>query len=219
MKSIKSRSFKAIYTDTNGEVVMRGRYCGTNSKQVACKAFTGICKLFIKEGKKIDSEIKFGMKEVTKNSRGKIYFFSGKRVELDQPITLEIIGGKQISYKYNNIVIRANSIDCTHLLTYKDVNNEEIKTETLVDDLYNNIYNEEKFGKHYKLYDVKLKQNDQLTFENNYCPECMKNNCNVKTGCGCEYCDGCYLGMVIDRLDCLKCKYPVGKEIEVKYLL
>lgn len=123
----KKRSFKAIYTNSDGEVVMQGRYCGAKPKQAACKALTGICKLFAKNQAELDGEIYFAVRETTRKSRNKIYFYSGQRLVLEEPITLEIKGGKEITYKYNNIVKKANADNCTHLLNYKEVEEEEAK--------------------------------------------------------------------------------------------
>jgi|SaaInlStandDraft_7_1057024.scaffolds.fasta_scaffold94117_1 hypothetical protein len=114
----KKRSFKAIYVNPQGDVVMEGRYCGAKPKQAGCKALTGICKLFTKSKKKFSGEIHFGVKETTRGGKGKTYYYSGERVILDKPITLQIGGGKdakKIVYKYNNSVKKASEADCTHL--------------------------------------------------------------------------------------------------------
>lgn len=121
----KKRSFKAIYENVEGKVVMQGRYCGAKPKQAACKALTGICKLFAKADKDLEGEIHFAVKETTRKSRGKTYYYAGQRVVLDEPITLEITGGKEITYKYNSIVKKANADDCTHLQNYEEVEEEE----------------------------------------------------------------------------------------------
>lgn len=123
------RSFKAIYENVEGKVVMQGRYCGAKPKQAACKALTGICKLFAKNDSELEEKIFFAVRETTRKSRNKLYFYSGQRVVLDEPITLEIADGKKITYKYNSIVNKANSDDCTHLLNYEVVDADEDEDE------------------------------------------------------------------------------------------
>jgi len=111
---------------------MEGRYCGAKPKQAACKALTGIYKLYKKEETELEGEVKFGVRETTRNSRNKIYFYSGQRLLLDDPITLEIAEGKSITYKYNSIVKKAMEDDCKHLLDYKcahDDDEEEVVAE------------------------------------------------------------------------------------------
>jgi hypothetical protein len=85
----KDRSFKVIYTDPNGDVIMEGRYCGAKPKQAACKALTGIYKIFKESGKNLkNDEIKFGVYETTRGSRNKKYWYTGKKKELANPIKL-----------------------------------------------------------------------------------------------------------------------------------
>ena len=126
------RSFKAIYVNPAGEVVMEGRYCGAKPKQAGCKALTGIYKLFAKAKKQIKGEIFFGVRETTRGSRNKTYYYSGERVVLDEPIELQIGGGsggeaKTITYKYNSNVKKASEDDCEHLSNPREVAEEEPK--------------------------------------------------------------------------------------------
>jgi len=125
----KTRSFKAIYINTDGDVVMEGRYCGAKPKQAACKALTGIYKIFNKEEKKIKGEIYFGVKETTRKGRGKFYWYNGERVKLENPITLKIDNGKKITYNFNNVVKKASEDECKHLLNYKCVEKEDEDVE------------------------------------------------------------------------------------------
>lgn len=85
----KDRSFKVIYTDPTGDVVMEGRYCGAKPKQAACKALTGIYKIFKEEGQNLkNDEVKFGVYETTRGSKNKKYWYTGKKEELETPIKL-----------------------------------------------------------------------------------------------------------------------------------
>jgi len=120
------RSFKAVYVNPQGEVVIEGRYCGAKPKQAGCKALTGIYKLFAKSKKQIKGEIYFGVYETTRGSRNKTYYYSGERVILDEPIELKIQGknndeAKTITYKYNSNVKKAQEADCEHLSNPKEV--------------------------------------------------------------------------------------------------
>jgi hypothetical protein len=84
----RKRYFKVIYTDPEGKVVMGRRVCGAKPKQAACKALTGIYKIF--KGKKdiTREEIKFGVCETTRGSNHKRYWYSGHKKQLDKPIVL-----------------------------------------------------------------------------------------------------------------------------------
>lgn len=128
-KEKKSRSFKALYVDPTGNVVMEGRYCGAKPKQAACKALSGIYKTFKEEGAEVNGEIKFGVKECTRGSKCKFYWYSGERVTLDEPITLKInkgsdSKGKEITYYYNNVVKKEIEDNCKHLLEYNEESDE-----------------------------------------------------------------------------------------------
>ena len=129
------RSFKAVYVNPEGEVVIEGRYCGVKPKQAGCKALTGIYKLFAKAKKNIIGEIYFGVYETTRGSRNKTYFYSGERVSLDEPVELQI-GGKKagetlktITYKFNSNVKKAQESDCQHLANPKEVDNDLANVE------------------------------------------------------------------------------------------
>jgi hypothetical protein len=132
----KHRSFKAIYLNPSGEVVMEGRYCGGKPKQAACKALTGIHKLFKKNAVKLSGSVNFGVRETTRNSKNKLYWYNGDRLTLKNPVKLDLgiidekTGkAKEIIYKYNSIVKKASEEDCQHLLKYKCVDGEEDETK------------------------------------------------------------------------------------------
>lgn len=82
-KDNKKRSFKAIYIDPNGDVIMEGRHFGTKPKQAAYKALTGIYDIFEEEGKEINGDIKFGLYETTRGSNNKEFWYSGKKIMTD----------------------------------------------------------------------------------------------------------------------------------------
>jgi hypothetical protein len=82
------RSFKVIYEDPEGVVIMGGRFCGIKPKQAACKALTGIYKIFKKANAKVSDDIKFGVYETTRGSKNKRYWYSGEKAKLETPIKL-----------------------------------------------------------------------------------------------------------------------------------
>ena len=96
----RDRSFKVIYVNPKGVVEMEGRYCGAKPKQAACKALTGIYKIFKEEDKPVDNEIKFGVYETTRGSKNKRYWYSGKKTELEEPIKLYQIPSTDGKKKY-----------------------------------------------------------------------------------------------------------------------
>ena len=101
-KGKTTRSFKVIYTDPNGHVIMEGRYCGAKPKQAACKALTGIYKVFKEENlsDKVKDEVRFGVYETTRGSKNKRYWYSGKKSELSEPICLYQIPSADGKKKY-----------------------------------------------------------------------------------------------------------------------
>jgi len=71
------------------------------------------------------------LRNAPRGSKGKFYWYSGERVTLDEPITLEIKkntdgkGGKEITYYFNNVVKKEQEDNCKHLLDYKCVDDQE----------------------------------------------------------------------------------------------
>jgi hypothetical protein len=117
----KYRSFKAYYVDPSGEIVQGGRYCGIKPKQAACKALTGIFKIFKLAGQKVAGDVKFGVIETTRNSHRKKYWYSGTREKLDKPIKIDItktdektgkVTVSKVTYRYNNKVVKASKEEC-----------------------------------------------------------------------------------------------------------
>jgi hypothetical protein len=102
----KARYFKLL-GDNN---VARGRFSGSKPKQAANKALTSILK---SKGKQAPTgEIKFSIVECTRGSRHKTYNYVGQRVQLANPMKVNIGKGdaaKTIEYKFNNKVKKAKS--------------------------------------------------------------------------------------------------------------
>lgn len=131
------RSFRAVYENPDGDVVMGGRYCGAKPKQAGCKALTAIYKLFAEAGKKMKGPIFFGVRETTRSSRNKTYYYSGERIVLKDPVKLQIGGGngtaaKTITYKYNSVVKKASEEDCEHLSNPIELADEDEEVDVAV---------------------------------------------------------------------------------------
>lgn len=86
-----------------------GRFSGSKPKQAANKALTSILKTMEKDGKDTNKKIRFSIVECTRGSRHKSYNYIGERVELQEPMKVQIGNGnnaKVIEYKYNNKVMK-----------------------------------------------------------------------------------------------------------------
>jgi hypothetical protein len=90
-----TRYFKAVYNENE-----KGRFSGDKPKQAANKALTSITKEFKIP---INKMFEFSVKECTRGSRKKTYTYVGKRIELDDEISVKI-DGKTIKYKYSNVL-------------------------------------------------------------------------------------------------------------------
>ena len=113
----KTRYFKVIYdgyVDEDGDPVPYGRFSGSKPKQAANKGLTSILKMRRENGEATDEEIEFSIKECTRGSAHKEYFYKGRRIELDEPNTITITTQdkdgneieKHITYRYNNKVMK-----------------------------------------------------------------------------------------------------------------
>jgi hypothetical protein len=106
-KAIKAglRYFKL---DFEGEV--GGRYSGKKPKQAANKAYSSIVKKKGMEGG--GPKIQFSIKECTRGSRQKTYTYDGQRIELDNPVVVNIKKGdkKTITYKFSNKLSKAKNV-------------------------------------------------------------------------------------------------------------
>jgi len=114
---------------------MQRRYCGAKPKQAACKALTAIVKLYKKKAEENEEdevalgEINFGVYETTRGSKNKTYYYSGEKILLDEPITLEIADGKEITYRFSSVVKKASPDDCQHLIDYQCVADDDSEDE------------------------------------------------------------------------------------------
>ena len=95
----KNRHFK-VMDDNN---VVFGRFSGSKPKQAANKALTSILRKRQRDKKNTEGEIRFSIVECTRGSKRKQYNYIGKRIELDDPVTVTI-KGKEVTYKYSNNV-------------------------------------------------------------------------------------------------------------------
>lgn len=98
--------------DENDE--RQGRYRGIKPKQAGNKAFSSIVKKRSKNGEKINKTIYYAIRECTRGSKHKTYFYYGKRKVLDIPTKLETKDGKEIVYKHKNIVKRDKDATLAH---------------------------------------------------------------------------------------------------------
>lgn len=90
-KKEKKRSFRAIFENPDGKIILDGKYNGTKPRQAASKAFTKILQIYSKAGKELTAKIYFGLKECTpkkKNMTKKInkcYWYTGIKKKLEKP--------------------------------------------------------------------------------------------------------------------------------------
>ena len=98
------RYFKIVDGDTT-----KGRFSGTKPKQAANKALTSILKSKKGAGKAVTGKIKFSIQECTRRKSRKVYNYVGERIQLSEPMEVEIGKGadkKTITYKFNNRVMK-----------------------------------------------------------------------------------------------------------------
>ena len=136
------RSFKGIYVNCEGVVVLSGRYCGKKPMQAARKALTGIYRLYNnfnkqhpKSKKVLSGVVYFGVKETSRQSKHKkTYWYAGEKQELDVPherilkaIDEKTGKNKVIIHKSKNEVKKASLDDCKHLLQYVEEEDDDVK--------------------------------------------------------------------------------------------
>jgi hypothetical protein len=109
-----TRYFAVIYEDSEGDVIKHGRFTGRIPRQAALKAFSSIVRDYKENGNKIDVA-KFGLVEVTRNSKHKTYYYSGKRNTLDKPLKVQA-GGNKIVFKHYNKVCPVRGDECSTLM-------------------------------------------------------------------------------------------------------
>lgn len=109
------RTFKAIYLDSQDNVHKEGRFKGNSPTQASKKALTSIYRKYAKD--EIEpNKIIFAIKEVTRRSKKKYYCYSGSRILFDQPVKVNVAGGRSITYKYKTSVKKCNYEDCINQL-------------------------------------------------------------------------------------------------------
>jgi hypothetical protein len=119
----RKRYFRCVYRANDGEIVHAGRYSGKKPKQAARKALTRIAD---KNELSIGESVTFLIQECTRGSRKKKYSYSGSRVNLAEPITVEIAkkdkdGNKTgefstLTYKRDNTVKKISLAECGDLV-------------------------------------------------------------------------------------------------------
>ncbi len=139
---VLKRSFKGVYVNCEGVVVLSGRYCGKKPMQAARKALTGIYRRYKnynkehpKSKKSLTGKVYFGVKETSQQSKHKkIYWYVGEKLDLDVPHervlkTIDPVTGKNkvISHKSKNDVKKASVEDCKHLLQYFEEDDDDEK--------------------------------------------------------------------------------------------
>lgn len=87
-----------------------GRYSGVKPKQAGNKVYSSVWRERKAAGKPLTGEFKFAIRECTRNSRRKVYYYIGKRVRLDKPTKVNIkdVDGetKVVEYNYSNKVMK-----------------------------------------------------------------------------------------------------------------
>jgi len=113
------RYFKCIMINKEGVAISSGRYSGKKPKQAASKACTRLIDSYKNSDEEIPEKIVFGMHECTRASKKKKkYFYTGCRIQLEEPEEVEIKKidpktGKNmvIRYNYNNDVRKLTDVD------------------------------------------------------------------------------------------------------------
>jgi hypothetical protein len=77
------RSYKCIYKNPDGNVIMEGRYMGDKPSHAAKKALSAIYKIFEQKNINLEGDVKFGLHETTRNSKKKYYWYCGKKCIVD----------------------------------------------------------------------------------------------------------------------------------------
>ncbi len=121
----KKRYFHCVYKNGEGEVVRAGRYSGKKPKQAARKALSRVVD---KNELPIGQSITFLIKECTRGRKKKAYSYTGSRVLLETPVTVEIKKKDgtpaKLVYKHDNVVKKVALTECADLLNI-EFNDEE----------------------------------------------------------------------------------------------
>jgi len=96
------------YINEKGEA--SGRYSGIKPKQAANKVFSALWRVAKNKGNKKSGEIRFAIRECTRGSKRKTYYYKGVRQKLDEPtkVPIQAAGGekKMVVYNYSNKVMK-----------------------------------------------------------------------------------------------------------------
>lgn len=96
------------YVSADGEV--SGRYSGQKPKQAANKVYSALWRARKAAGKQVTGKIKFSIRECTRGSKHKTYYYVGVRDKLDKPTKVPIQTGggesKIVKYYYSNNVMK-----------------------------------------------------------------------------------------------------------------
>lgn len=119
------RYFRVIYQDTNDDIIQTGRFAARYPKTAAGKALTSIRKAYLNNLP--DDGINFMLKEITRGSRKKYFYYNGKSIELKDPIKVQIGGSgeysRTITYKYKSEIKKCTEGECDFL--FADDNDDE----------------------------------------------------------------------------------------------
>jgi hypothetical protein len=115
----RKRYFRCVYRSKAGEIVHAGRYSGKKPKQAARKALTRIAD---KNELTIGESVTFLIQECTRGSKKKKYSYTGSRVNLPEPVKIQIAkkdkeGNKTgefttLEYLRDNVVKKISLKEC-----------------------------------------------------------------------------------------------------------
>jgi Non-histone chromosomal protein MC1 len=96
------------YVSSSGDI--SGRYSGRKPKQAANKVYSALWRERKTNNKSVTGKIKFAIRECTRGSRHKTYYYVGIREKLDTPTKVPIQSGggetKIVKYFYSNNVMK-----------------------------------------------------------------------------------------------------------------
>jgi hypothetical protein len=109
-ESSDSKSQKRHFQYITGDGKAIGRYSGVKPKQAANKVYSALWRERKTKGKPTTGEIRFAIRECTRGSRRKTYYYVGVREKLKKPTEVKIQSGggdeKTVLYKYSNKVMK-----------------------------------------------------------------------------------------------------------------
>ena len=102
-KTKTKRVFLLEYPNSDGNIE-NAKLSGFTPKLAAHKALSILAKNNIIGDE--NPQIEFKIKEVTKESRGLIYNFTGKRTKLNEPAEIKLPNGKTVTYTHWNEIVQ-----------------------------------------------------------------------------------------------------------------